>query len=346
MFQKESKIKIKVLLKYYNEHKLYLYFKGYNDKKIYRNDVWNIQQKSNFINSIFEDMIIPPMCFNYTYENKKKKFYIIDGIQRMTTIVDYVNNKFKPIGRGINKNICNRLYEDLPLSYKMKFVNNKLSVINQQGTIKENLNTFVLYNNGTNKEAIELFNAKLGKNYNILLNISQNKLFSISNINDKNNIHNMELALYFLMLESNSSIGLNKNQKEAFIEKLQYNKTIKKEIIRNIQFKLNYLFRTFYRKEYLDIHKDTDKYLKKSHLLILYRIVDDAIKLKISEDNFFAWANNFFYINKNDNNLYWIESSRGSTTSKSSMDIRYKYLYEDFNNYFKINSKRIIYIAK
>lgn len=60
-----------------------------------RNFVWTLKQKQELILSIFKDIKIPPVSVlvDDTIQNNTK-YLVIDGKQRIKTIIDYLNNCF------------------------------------------------------------------------------------------------------------------------------------------------------------------------------------------------------------------------------------------------------------
>jgi hypothetical protein len=56
-----------------------------------RNLVWSNKQKSWFIESIILNIPLPHLYFN---QDQKGKYIVVDGLQRTTTIHDYLNDKF------------------------------------------------------------------------------------------------------------------------------------------------------------------------------------------------------------------------------------------------------------
>lgn len=73
------------------------YFKWYTNKKLnmdppyQRNVVWQINKKRAFIESIMMGCPIPSLMFSLDKDNK---YTVLDGKQRLTTIVEFVSNKF------------------------------------------------------------------------------------------------------------------------------------------------------------------------------------------------------------------------------------------------------------
>jgi hypothetical protein len=56
-----------------------------------RHFVWNMQQKSRLIESILIGIPLPVFYFSQDYDGV---FYVVDGLQRLATIWDFMNNKF------------------------------------------------------------------------------------------------------------------------------------------------------------------------------------------------------------------------------------------------------------
>ena len=68
-------------------------FKSYNLNPDYqRNKVWDSQRKSRLIESLIMNIPIPPI---FLYEISPSKYEVMDGLQRISTIIDFLNNKFK-----------------------------------------------------------------------------------------------------------------------------------------------------------------------------------------------------------------------------------------------------------
>lgn len=334
MKQKEMKIKLKDLLSLYNQNKISLYFNSYDNYKIFRKDVWDVKTKSLYIHSILSNFKLNPLILMHNNPFQENNFGVIKGRQRIVAICDYINNKYALYENTpmINKHeIKGLLFVQLPKTLQNKILSFKIPVITQIGSIQENLDSFLRYNSGVSIKPIEMFNAKLGKFGTLIDDISKHNFFALMNLNES---QRNEVALYFLMLECNPGIGLAKKQKEFFVNALSSKDNLEKKVVNSLKLKLDYMFTAFYNKTYLDIVKEGNGYLKKAHVIILYQFIDRAMLMKITEEEFFKWCHKFFYTDKNFNNIYWIESSRGSTTSKSSMDIRYNELHYDFNKYF------------
>lgn len=67
-----------------------------------REVVWNPVEQSLFIDSLIKQLPIPSMCFSLDY--KSQKWQVVDGLQRMTAIVSFLNQK-KPWKIAQNEDI-------------------------------------------------------------------------------------------------------------------------------------------------------------------------------------------------------------------------------------------------
>ena len=338
MKQIEYKMKISDIYTLYKSDKLSFFIKGTEDSTIGSNTPWSNKQKSLFIHSILSGYLINPVCVVKKKNTMFNNFYIIDGKQRISTICNFIGNKFE-LNEFIpdidNISLKNKLFCNLPLKMQKEFLNYNITLYIEEENLKENLESYIRYNGGTNLNPIEIFRAKLGININLLDDIVSHKVFMLFNLSRKNPFNYYEMGLYILMLESNPNTGLAKKEKESFIEQLSTIKKIDDDILYRIKKHLDYFYSAFYNKKYLSIVNNKDKYLKKSHIIIIYQLINIAIKKEITPEEFFKWCHSFFYTKKTPHNIYWIESSRGSTTAKSSMDIRYNELVSRFNKYFE-----------
>jgi hypothetical protein len=60
-----------------------------------RNSVWKPRQKSQFIESILLNYPLPPFYFNVVIDNKKYKYVVVDGKQRLTTLHEFIQDEFR-----------------------------------------------------------------------------------------------------------------------------------------------------------------------------------------------------------------------------------------------------------
>lgn len=91
------------------------------NKNLQRDFVWNIEQKRELINSILIGRHIPHCAIINTIDkndDKKDLFLIIDGKQRLSTMFDFVDDKFTFEIDG-----SEYLFSELPVDYKQAINN-------------------------------------------------------------------------------------------------------------------------------------------------------------------------------------------------------------------------------
>ncbi len=82
-----------------------------------RRDAWNIEKKSRFIESLYLGLPIPQLVLAED-KNNRGRYIVVDGKQRLTTIFQYINNKFKP--------------KDTILSFANNLLYSEVQINNQQ----------------------------------------------------------------------------------------------------------------------------------------------------------------------------------------------------------------------
>lgn len=76
---------------------------------------WSDEKKSKLIESFIMNVPIPPI---FLYENEFSHYEVMDGLQRLTTIYDFYNNKYKLIGLNLWEELNGRYYFELPEKVK------------------------------------------------------------------------------------------------------------------------------------------------------------------------------------------------------------------------------------
>lgn len=83
---KEDPLSVFELIRRLNQQRLII------NPEFQRNLVWDIKKKSRFVESIILDFPIPPLFFNQQIDGK---YVVVDGLQRITTLQQFLNNEFK-----------------------------------------------------------------------------------------------------------------------------------------------------------------------------------------------------------------------------------------------------------
>jgi Protein of unknown function DUF262 len=95
------------------------------DPDFQRNAVWKEEQKSRFIESILMGFPIPPL---YVNENEENKWVIIDGLQRTSTLVDFLSNKFALKGLITLPKFNGKKFDELEGSQKARIEDKKINI--------------------------------------------------------------------------------------------------------------------------------------------------------------------------------------------------------------------------
>ena len=80
------------------------------DPEFQRSFVWNAKQKSELIESILMGIPLPVLYF---FQQKDGKFQVVDGRQRLTTVFQFMNNKFALTGLEILEKENTKYFKDL-----------------------------------------------------------------------------------------------------------------------------------------------------------------------------------------------------------------------------------------
>ena len=92
-----------------------------------RSFVWNSTIKSKFIESIFMGLPIP---FLFLYRHKETgTLEIVDGAQRIQTLVEFLNNKLILNDLKKLKSLNGKIFNDIPEKYQVIFETTSLRII-------------------------------------------------------------------------------------------------------------------------------------------------------------------------------------------------------------------------
>ena len=149
-----------------------------------RNLVWERTQQSKFIESVILNFPIPPFYVNQTREGK---YIVVDGLQRTSTLHEFVNNGFKLQGLEALKKLNGCSFSDLKNltgDYQTKIEDKKLNlyVIRPSVTVKVVYDIFNRINTGgTNLQRQEVRNCIfLGKSTQLLKELAESTDFKIA----------------------------------------------------------------------------------------------------------------------------------------------------------------------
>lgn len=150
-----------------------------------RRITWNDKKRSKLIESLIINIPIPPI---FLYEYNYDKYEIMDGLQRITSILKFYQNEYKLVGLEEWSELNGKYYKDLPEKIKEGIDRRQLQVIT---LLKESASTderaerikrlvFERLNTGGVKlQGQEIRNAIYsGKGNEACFNLSRNKTFT------------------------------------------------------------------------------------------------------------------------------------------------------------------------
>ncbi|MGK7931863.1 MAG: DUF262 domain-containing protein [Microcystaceae cyanobacterium] len=124
------------LIRKYKQGKLII------DPDFQRNLVWGIEQKSRFIESVILNFPLPPL---YVNQSKDGKYIIVDGLQRTTTLYQFMENpKFELKGLKALPHLNGYTFDglaELAGDYQAKIEDKKLTLY----TIRLSVSSKVVY---------------------------------------------------------------------------------------------------------------------------------------------------------------------------------------------------------
>ena len=296
-----------------------------------KDDIWDNSRKSLFIHSILTDFPIPPL-----YATKElRRFAFLDGKQRLSTALNFANNKFKldealPLVDG--ENIGGLLFKELPSKHQEKISNYKFIVNVIENADVENLESiFFRLNNGMPLKQIELTRGVLGSEMlQYIEDISGTPFFldkiNVSRVSRKRFVE-QELILQILSLIYNRNVGFSNREMQQFVKVLK-EKSIKETLKAKIQNVSYYLNEVFPVKE---------KYLRKVHIpsLFIIALENQEKQLVIPPSEFKAWADAFF----EDIPTAYFNASQSGSASRENVQTRIAEMrnhhHKHFSNIFK-----------
>jgi uncharacterized protein with ParB-like and HNH nuclease domain len=210
--------------------------------KFQRNFVWNISKASKFIESLLLGLPVPGIFL--LNDEKTQKFLIIDGLQRLTSLSSFLNNKFD--GKqfkliDVNSNINKLTIDEISPALRLKLQNTVLhaTVIKPDDPKSKNTESIFLIFERLNTGGINLSPQEIrnciyqGEFLDEIIELGNLKEFiSLLNIDTKRK-KNEEICLRLLALtyNINSYSGDMKGFLNDFIDNNKNFEKIKKEEI-------------------------------------------------------------------------------------------------------------------
>jgi len=145
---------------------------------------WNDRKKSQLIESFIMNVPVPPV---FLFEASLGEFEVMDGQQRLSAIVDFLQNRFSLTGLEVWPPLNGRRFDELPVTLKRALNRSKISAItlsaegvSDEASIDLRTQVFERLNTGGERlNAQELRNSIFGGPFNgLLLELSALRAFT------------------------------------------------------------------------------------------------------------------------------------------------------------------------
>ncbi len=186
-----------------------------------RRDIWTLDKRSRFIESIIMNVPIPPVFLG---EDEYGSYVVLDGRQRLTSLYEFLKNGFKLKGLEVWDDLNSLSFNDLERKKLDKFLTRRFVpavVILKESTAEVKYDVFDRLNQGgVIAEAMEIRNAIYTGPFNRLLHeVSADPIFrklwsipldeeELQKNHTYNRMRDLELALRFFALSNYESMTL------------------------------------------------------------------------------------------------------------------------------------------
>lgn len=304
---------------------------------VQRNTVWGKEQKSLLIHSVLYGFPIPSVFAVVDEETDVWQF--LDGKQRMTTLLDYINGKFplhKTTPDIYGEKIAGMHFKDLDEDLQELILEEQVQITELTKMEKEEVEQmFLRLNNGTQLSKIEIVRAVNTDLVPEIKEIAESSLFAeFSNISNSAKIRfvDQETVLqiaYWLTYRTNIK-GFNSANIREFVEIIKDTTgTFNKDLLKQLKDLSSYIGKAV---EENISNVDFKKQLKKTHLPMIFEAGRMAKENGISIHEFANFLNNFF-ITKYDSLEEYKEASRSSVSKKDNVLTRFETIRSEFVAY-------------
>lgn len=238
------------------------------DSAIQRNQVWKPLGKSLFIHSLLVDIPIPGV---YAEEKPDSKdIWFLDGKQRFTTILDFLEDKFAlhPDTPPVDEiEIAGLKFSELPEDMQITIYSRNITVyIFKNLTEDERDEMFLRLNGGVPLSRIELTRVSAGSTLRETIQEIASQSFFAQSCNltpsARNRFADEEVVLQSLLLVYGAGEDINSTAIREFVENEKDSELPMDDIMETV----NYLNLAFPEKQ---------KYLRKVNIPVLFKLADE-----------------------------------------------------------------------
>lgn len=254
---------------------------------------WDKSSKSLFINSMANGYPIPPF-----YALKEDGVYwILDGQQRLTTAINFMNNEFvldedTPEVDGMNMAEC--LFDELNEDLKDEIEDCMFNLYSYEDIAYEEIeDIFFRLNSGKQLSNIQKAKATLGVELSEKISVLTNHPIFEEKIkfseNQIKNEEDLKVLMEFFMLYDNdyemTKAGFTPTEVSKYVAGLRERKETCQEFIDVTKSVLDLLNEV--------IEEPNKKFLKPTNLPMLFNVANYAIENEVTADKFKSWYSDF-----------------------------------------------------
>ncbi len=305
-----------------------------NDKKLLRFDiamqrreVWDDEHKANLIAALLIGIPIESLLFEEDVDGVSH--LVLDGKQRLTTILQYIGDEFAlsekcKIKEISGETLIGKKFSELSADLQERIMEYELSIsVMRPLSVNDRELLFFMRNQAIPLTKVELSRVLMGTEVMDMLNpLAEHPFFAKTGLSSskKKRYQDLQVVLECLILESGANLSFSGNDLMAFAELLRKGEYLAPVTNGTVK-------RTF---DYLDnaIAKKSSE-LRKAHVANLYFVAKKAMADKVSGEDFYSWLVQFFKDIKGADNEYNNVNTSG-LGKKASIQTRIRFMLEHY----------------
>lgn len=328
---------------------------------IQRPKVWSRDKKSNLIESLMTNFPVPQIFAsrkNGAVDNKGNNIYfIVDGVQRLSTITDFLNDEFnlsklQPItyfddelNKEVTLDVTDMKFSDLPEGLRDLINTTTLNIVYFDNlTFEEERTLFLKLNNGR-PLSTKAHSLASSKDIEGLLSIGEHELFNqmlTEKSRQSKNQAIIVLKVHTMLNKDIEDISFASKDFNPMIENTQISDKEKIELSRVFDYILN-VHEELKENHEKDIAK---KIFTETHMVSLVPFIKQSMENNITESMFSEFLIDFFKT-ENDSETYsaYMEACSNGIARNASVVARHNALNKSFMEFFKEDSENILTTA-
>ena len=297
------------------------------DRLLQRNYVWKEHQQNELIDTYLRDYTVPPM---YVRDTGDKHFWVLDGQQRITTTIKFINDEFalsKTFGEVKGIDLSGKKFSELPKEMQDEIKDYSFLVyVFKDMTDDDVKEQFKKLNYGSSLNKAELLRSTTNIDVMKFIKSIADVPFFANSIkisdNARNKLVDEELIRQIILLVmKNEPVGIGSKEYNNHNEELNQN-GIPGEVKEIIQEVATYLNQALPAQE---------MYLKKVNIPMIFMTAKQAVSEDVSPEKFGGFIQHFFNGKNKKAIRYKYENACGDkSASKEKVKIRLEEMMDEY----------------